>query len=205
MNEDNDTLDFTLWMFDDLLTTIPRRNSYDHFIARSPSQTTNWASADNRTHMMFIASFTHAEDVGMLQDDLQDQECGGISINAAERIVLLMGALPLKIFQLGSCLKTKDSSAEEFIRWYQKPSKAARVDPWYEATPLVAPLTYQHTLATAWRLAFETLAGIKNFGACILSNMGHFDEASGCSRIVSVPKRRRWSSYVQREPSNHWR
>ncbi len=102
---------------------------------------------------MSIESFTHAEGVGMLQDILQDQEGGGISINAAERIVSIVGALPLAIFQLGSYLKTTHSSPEEFIRRYQKPSKAARVDSWDEATPL----TYQHTLATVWKLAFERL------------------------------------------------
>ncbi len=29
-------MDFTLRMFDDLLTTLPRRNTYDHLFARSP-------------------------------------------------------------------------------------------------------------------------------------------------------------------------
>lgn len=68
--------------------------------------------------MMSIESFTHAESVGMLQDISQDQEGGGIPINAAERIVSIVGALPLAIFQLGSYLKATYSSPEEFIRRY---------------------------------------------------------------------------------------
>ncbi|KAL9628455.1 MAG: hypothetical protein Q9164_007269 [Protoblastenia rupestris] len=103
---------------------------------------------------MPIGSFTPADGVGMLQNILQNEGGGGISTNAAERIVSTVGALHLAIFQLGSYLKTTHSTPKEFIRRYQKPSGAARVDSWDEATPL----TYQHTLATVWKLAFERLS-----------------------------------------------
>ncbi|KAL8755046.1 MAG: hypothetical protein Q9199_003917 [Rusavskia elegans] len=125
--------------------------AHESFLLTSQHQ--HWASADNLTRMMSIESFTHAKGVGMLQDILQDQEGGGIPTNAAERIVSIVGALPLAIFQLGSYLEATNSSPEEFIRRYQKPSKAARIDSWDEATPL----TYQHTLAKLWKLALERL------------------------------------------------
>ena len=103
---------------------------------------------------MPIGSFTPADGVGMLQNILQNEGGGGISTNAAERIVSTVGALHLAIFRLGSYLNTTHSPPEEFIRRYQKPSGAARVDSWDEATPL----TYQQTLATVWKLAFERLS-----------------------------------------------
>lgn len=117
------------------------------------SQNQNWASADNLSRLITVGSFSPADGLGMLQEILQN-DGSSISYSEAKRIVSVVGALPLAIFQIGSYMKATRSSPNNFFRQYEKPSGAAKVDSWDEATPL----TYQHTLATVWKLAFEKLS-----------------------------------------------
>ena len=116
------------------------------------SQNQTWLSVDNLTRGFSVNSFSQADGEGMLQQMLENYG-KSISERAKQRIVTVLGALPLAIFQIASYLIATHSTPEEFLEEYLNPSIAANVNSWDEAVPM----TYQHTLATVWKLGFDRL------------------------------------------------